>query len=86
VVASGTYYVRISRKSGEGLLGQYLLDLEMVDAVAPFITSVNLPADGTASTAVIDRFTIGFSKDLDPESVTSSANFRAASSRAGRRF
>ncbi|MCY2986427.1 MAG: FG-GAP-like repeat-containing protein [Planctomycetota bacterium] len=49
-----------------GLLSQYLLGVDLVDTVPPTITADTLPAEGSAVTAILDRFTLGFSEDLDP--------------------
>ena len=62
------------RSRGPGLLAQYLLDIELTDATAPVITSTNLPQEGTTSQAVLDRFTLGFSENLEPGTVTNAAN------------
>jgi hypothetical protein len=46
--ANGAYYVRLSAKSGAGLLAQYLLDIELADTAAPTITSVSPACGGRA--------------------------------------
>src|SRR5262249_3458415 len=61
----GTYYVRVSAAGATaGLLAQYLLGIDLVDSVPPTVTAVDLPAEGTSSQAVIDRFTVTFSEDM----------------------
>ena len=55
-------------------LSQYLLSIDLVNTTPPTITSVSLPAEGTTSTAVIDRFTVGFSEDMAPATVNNPAN------------
>jgi len=49
-----------------GLFAQYVLSLDTADAVGPAITSATLPANGTTTTGILDRFTLNFSKDPDP--------------------
>ena len=51
-------------KSNPGLLSQYLLDISLTDTIPPVIASTNLPAEGTTTTGIVDRFTLGFSEDL----------------------
>ncbi len=75
----GTYSVRVTASSGAGLQAQYILGIDVVDTVAPIITSVNLPDEGTTSAAVIDRFTVGFSEDMAAATVNNSANLTLVS-------
>ena len=41
----------------------------MTDAVAPVITAVSFPAEGKATTGVVDRFSVTFSKDVAPATI-----------------
>ena len=50
---------------GPGLFANYILDTDVADTAPPAITSVSLPTDGSTNQTIIDRFTIGFSKDVD---------------------
>ncbi len=48
-----------------GLNAQYLLTLDLQDQVATTVRSVSLPAAGTTSSGIIDRFSVSLDKDLD---------------------
>src|SRR5205823_5968320 len=67
--ATGAYYAHVLPKSGAGLLGQYLLDMALTNTTPPLVVSNTLPAEGTTSTAILDRFTLGFSEDLTAATV-----------------
>ena len=51
------------------------MNLTLTDTNAPSVLSVTLPSDGTTSTAVTDRFSVGFSEDLAPTTVNSPASY-----------
>src|SRR5262249_10285794 len=71
----GAYAARATAAPGTaGLLSQYLLGLDLVDTVPPTVVGVGLPAEGATSAAVIDRFTVTFSKDMAPAVVNDVAN------------
>src|SRR5207244_3101859 len=71
----GTYYAHVVGKSGAGLLAQYLLDAVVTIPNPPLITGTSLPAEGTTSTAVIDRLSLNFSEDMAALTVLNPANF-----------
>ncbi|MBI5387108.1 MAG: VCBS repeat-containing protein [Verrucomicrobia bacterium] len=48
-----------------GIFSQYVLSLDISDSVGPAVASVTLPAAGSTNFGVIDRFTVGFNKDID---------------------
>src|SRR5262249_3322341 len=75
--ADGTYYARLTAAAGtNGLFSQYLLSIDIVDTVAPTITGDTLlPAQGTTSTGIVDRFTLPFSEDMAPATVNNPANY-----------
>ncbi|HEU0010073.1 MAG TPA: FG-GAP-like repeat-containing protein, partial [Verrucomicrobiae bacterium] len=58
-----------------GLMAQYLVSLDLADTLPPSIVSNNLPAEGNTNALIVDRFTLGFSEDLNAASVTNSANY-----------
>ncbi len=73
---AGTYYARVSASSGtSGLLSQYVLSLDVANTTPPQVTATTLPAQGTTSAAVIDRFTLNFSEDMNAASVNNTANY-----------
>lgn len=67
VPATNAYFANLSAANNSaGLFATYILNLDVADATPAVITSVTLPANGTTNTSFVDRFTLGFSKDLDP--------------------
>ncbi len=58
-----------------GLLGQYVLSIDVANTTGPTITSSSLPAQGTTSTGIINQVTLGFSEDMNAASVNTSANY-----------
>lgn len=60
---------------GPGVLSEYRLDVELIDTQPPFITGTTLPAEGTATSAIIDRFAMGVSEDMNPTNLADSANY-----------
>uniref|UniRef100_UPI00356B17CC FG-GAP-like repeat-containing protein n=1 Tax=Pontiella sp. TaxID=2837462 RepID=UPI00356B17CC len=80
---SGVYHVRVRDALAQaGLEHQYLLDISLQDAVTPFITGLTLPAEGSGSEAVIDRFNITFSEEMDADSVNNPAHYELRSAGA----
>src|SRR5579885_1199750 len=72
----GTYYARVTAANGSaGLLAQYALGIDLVDTVPPNVTATSLPAPGATSSAVTDRFTVSFSKDMGAAAVNNLANY-----------
>ena len=65
--------VELSAEAPAGSSGpwaQYLLDVEVIDTIAPEIKGVDpLPADGGLSEEVIDRLSVTVSEDLAPSTV-----------------
>ena len=52
--------------SGAGPFGQYLLDVDVLDAIPPTVESVTgLPAAGSTTSQVVNSFTVRFSEDLE---------------------
>ena len=78
VPSDDVYFAQIQAVDGAGLRSQYLLNIELSDIQAPIVSSVDLPAEGSSTTEIIQRFHVVFNKDLDPGSVqsTSSAELR----------
>lgn len=76
VESEGAHYIRLRPNSGTaGLMADYRLYVDVIDEVAPFITSNSLPEEGASTLALIDRFTLGFSEDMLAETVNDSANY-----------
>ncbi len=78
LAADGVHHARI-RTTSANLRAQYLLEIAITDGVAPAVTSVSLPAEGTSSSEVVDSFTAGFSEDMDAATVNASANYELRS-------
>ena len=77
---SGIYYVRVRDALVQGdLMRQYVLDISLQDGVPPSITQLTLPTEGTNSMAVVDRFSMSFSEEMDADSVNSSASYELRS-------
>ena len=73
---SGEYYAVVDGTNDPGAFGQYLLDVDLADPVAPTVLQVDgLPAEGTTSEEIISSFTISFSEQMDPDTVNNSAAF-----------
>jgi methionine-rich copper-binding protein CopC len=78
VVSNGIHYIHVTTPN-PNLRAQYLLNIAVVDGVPPVITAANLPAEGTTTTAIVDRFTLNFSEDIYALSLSNSANYELRS-------
>ena len=58
-----------------GLLGQYVLSIDVANTTPPQVTGDTLPVQGTTSSAVINGFTLNFSEDLNAATVNNMANY-----------
>ena len=58
-----------------GILGQYVLGIDVANTTPPQITANTLPSQGTTSNGVIDRFTLNFSEDMNAATVNTTANY-----------
>lgn len=76
------HYLRLHSDDAMDVLGQYVLDLTLLDTGAPFVESSTLPMAGTTNSAIIDRFTVHFSEFMNRDTVTNPASFRLSSSGA----
>ncbi|VGO16047.1 hypothetical protein PDESU_04637 [Pontiella desulfatans] len=77
---SGVYHIRVRDALAQGDLShQYILDISLLDDVAPFIAMNSLPGEGADSPAVTDRFTLTFSEEMDADSVNNTANYELRS-------
>jgi hypothetical protein len=73
---AGPYYAHVvNRTSSVGLLAQYILSVKMTNTAAPVITGDTLPAAGTTSTGVIDRFSLTFGEDLVASTVNAPTSY-----------
>ncbi len=68
------------------LLSQYLLDVEIEDGAAPAILADSLPAEGSTTPGIVDRFTLGFSEDMMASTVNDSASYELRSAGADGNF
>ncbi|MCX6931052.1 MAG: FG-GAP-like repeat-containing protein, partial [Verrucomicrobia bacterium] len=57
------------------IFSQYLLSIEMTNTQPPAIVSDSLPAQGTASPNVLDRFSLAFSQDMGASTITNPASY-----------
>lgn len=78
VTSNGVHYVRVESLN-RNLRAQYLLTLNVADTIAPQIVTTSLPAAGTTTTAIVDRFTLGFSEDLLNTTVSNVTNYELRS-------
>jgi hypothetical protein len=69
VVSNGVHYVRVE-STNRAIRAQYLLDVAITDGVSPVVTDTSLPAEGTVTEAIVDRFTVNFSEEMTRTSVT----------------
>jgi hypothetical protein len=74
VVSNGVHYIRVE-SNNRSLRAQYLLSVSISDGVPPQITGTSLPAEGAATNAIVDRFTLNFSEDLYALSVSNNASY-----------
>jgi hypothetical protein len=74
-VEDAIYYVRLEGLANWGLRAQYLLGISVTDTIPPQVTGTTLPAEGSTSTAVIDRFSLNFSEDLANATVIDMNNY-----------
>jgi len=76
-LVNGLYWMTLSSTNSltSGLFQQYLLNVRLMNTIAPAVVDVNLPAEGAVSSNIWDRFTVTFSEDMSPASVTNSNNY-----------
>ena len=74
---TGNYYAIVqAAPANQGIRAQYLLNANVVDGVAPTVTSVaGVPAPGETSNALVDQITLGFSTNLIASTVNNPANY-----------
>ncbi|HWQ90252.1 MAG TPA: FG-GAP-like repeat-containing protein, partial [Clostridia bacterium] len=75
VTGDGVHYVRLQTLD-PGLRDQYLLNVTVSDGAPPVITAATLPAEGTATTSLVDRFALGFSEPIQSLSVSNRALYQ----------
>ena len=70
VTQNDDYYVKVEAISGVGIRGQYLINLDVQDTVAPKVTSiVGLPVAGGTVGLFLNPVTVNFSEDLQTAGV-----------------
>jgi hypothetical protein len=74
VPTNGVYFVHVET-TNRNLRAQYLLTVNMADTVPPQVADVSLPAELTATTAIVDRLTLGFSEDVLSTTLSNTANY-----------
>ena len=67
--------ISASVPASTGLLGQYVLAIDVANTTAPQITGDTLPAAGTTSSALINGFSLTFSENMDAATVNNTANY-----------
>ena len=67
--------ISVTVPESTGLLGQYELSIDVANTTSPQITGDTLPVQGTTSNAVIDRFTLTFSENMNAATVNNTANY-----------
>ncbi len=75
IVDRGEYFARVSSVTNRDLLARYLLTLTVADNVPPSVQATTLPAEGAATSDIINGFTVTFSEPMLPGTVTNLANF-----------
>ena len=83
--ANTNYFVKVTSTNSD-LRSQYVLDIAVSDSVPPQITSTTLPAQGTSTATVFDRFSLFFSEDMNPAAVTNSSLYELRSAGADGNF
>lgn len=65
IAVDGSYYAVVRADIGYGLHGQYILDIEIDDDIAPkLLGTPGLPAADEAGTELIGRFALNFSEEI----------------------
>jgi hypothetical protein len=72
---AGTYHARIRASSGADMFARYHLALTLTDTRAPTLASSTLPGEGTSINALFDRFSLTFSKEMEPSTVNNLGNY-----------
>ena len=69
----------VALRSGDlpstGIYAQYLVGVDIADTIPPVITSVSLPSADSTNQVLVDRFTVGFNKDMMAATVTNSMSY-----------
>ena len=72
IALTDDYYLKVEAISGVGMRGQYLVDIDVLDTVAPRITGISqLPAAGGTVGLVLNPITVSFSEDLQTAGASS---------------
>ena len=70
------YYFRVyDAASTRGLHAEYLVDITIADPLAPTITLLNLPEEGSSTSYVSSNFSINYSEDMLASTVTNPASY-----------
>ena len=69
VAADGIYSACVSASGGSGMYAQYLLDVDITDAVPPAIASSDLPAEGSTTGDAVASVRLTFSEEMNADSV-----------------
>ncbi len=75
VGSAGTYHARIRASSGADMFARYHLALTLADTRTPMVASTSLPSEGATISALVDRFSLTFSKELEPPTVNDTVNY-----------
>ena len=76
IATAGEYFAVVSAGVGQGPRGQYLLNIDIGDAVPPRVTTLSgLPDEGATSSDVISSLSLSFSEPMDPDTVLAAGAF-----------
>ena len=78
ISSNGLYYVHVSTPNAD-IRAQYLLNINIGDVVPPLVTGTTLPAEGSTTSAVVDRFSLTFSEYMNPAGISNSASYELRS-------
>ncbi|MGN6385112.1 MAG: Ig-like domain-containing protein, partial [Verrucomicrobiota bacterium] len=85
ILEDGNYFARLVNNAPD-IRAQYLLNLNIVDGVAPVVTSTTLPTEGSNLNTIVDRFTVSFSEELQAASAMLASNYELRSAGADNTF
>lgn len=69
----------ITNVQPSSIFSQYLLSIDLASTISPQIVSVSLPDEGSTTSNIVDRFSITFSEDMAPATITNTAYYELRS-------
>ena len=83
IALTDDYYLKIEAIGGVGLRGQYLVDVDVQDAVPPKVTSISgIPAEGGGLGLYTNPITLNFSEDVQTAGVNAASTYELRSAGA----